>query len=654
MFAFQSSQDNSQKLPSDLILQIYLHLDPYSLNQLALVDKKSYPLARNEFIWEKKIALHFQDEDKPLLPHTSYTLFLDTYLFKYRKLKHAMKKAFTFVKESDVDQLDLMKKDIDVNRIFKLPIGKMTLLKQIMKYDSFSVQQFFFDLLYQARLEQYKETAYTMLDKSGFTLFHWATLLNQLDAFDLMLQKEKNIDIRNKYGSTPLHLAIMYQQAPMVEFLLNNRADPNALNDDYSPLCFASHRKSEKIVQMLLQHRANPNANISIYNAAQEGHTHIVRLLIESNARFDGPMYGQSSPLQVAAHFGHLEVVDLLCKQGANLEFVGMPCGDTPLYLACEHQHFDVVRLLIKHGANVNHVTKAYQTPLSIAVQSGCIEIVECLLEHGANSLGKLQGDNTLLHVACTFYNEMKRFNYSKTINALIKSGVCPTANYLRKKPADVSINEHLKASMMALERVAEHWNIQQISLNHHFEFDIYAIRECIKNYKNNGKNIVSATNDFQITISSTTNKKRTLRVETYELFLENAYDIFEQTVLLYLFLSTQKDDFLKRMIAQTMGFQSIEQAKNSLHSSMNEMIDHHPILMADLTELVIQPMLAGLDDNQLFSSPRFDAPRFCLTFLNAKVNAVLKNYDFNQTFMTAKRKHDTDDYSVNKKAKIR
>jgi hypothetical protein len=256
--------------------------------------------------------------------------------------------------------------------------------------------------------------------------------------------------------------------------------------------------------------------------------------------------------------------------------------------------------------------------------------------------------------------NEMKHFNYSKTINALIKSGVCPTANYLRQKPADVSINEHLKASMMALEYVAEHWNIQQISLDHHFEFDIYAIRECISNYKNNGKNIASTANVFQITISSMINKKinkkRALRVETYELFLENAYDIFERTVLLYLFLSTQNDDFLKRMIAQTIGFQSIEQAKNSLHSSIDEMIDHHPILMADLTELVIQPMLSGLDDNQPFSSPRFDAPRFCLTFLNAKVKAVLKkNYDFNQTFMTAKRKHDADDdYSVNKKAKIR
>jgi ankyrin repeat protein len=59
--------------------------------------------------------------------------------------------------------------------------------------------------------------------------------------------------------------------------------------------------------------------------------------------------------------------------------------GLTPLHLAVLHCHTNVVDLLLKNGADVNHEGKDNETPLHLAAQEGCIDAVSMLLEKGAN-----------------------------------------------------------------------------------------------------------------------------------------------------------------------------------------------------------------------------------------------------------------------------
>ena len=61
----------------------------------------------------------------------------------------------------------------------------------------------------------------------------------------------------------------------------------------------------------------------------------------------------QYTPLHWAAHYGHLEIAEILISRGADLDAED-PSYSTPLYLAAEQGHPKVVEFLISKGAEVN------------------------------------------------------------------------------------------------------------------------------------------------------------------------------------------------------------------------------------------------------------------------------------------------------------
>ena len=78
-----------------------------------------------------------------------------------------------------------------------------------------------------------------------------------------------------------------------------------------------------------------------------------------------------------------LDVSSHLCRYrtGASHSFRLLP--STP---ACLTGHLEIVRLLVKSGANVNSTTKTNSTPLRAACFDGHFEIVKYLVEHNAGN----------------------------------------------------------------------------------------------------------------------------------------------------------------------------------------------------------------------------------------------------------------------------
>ena len=56
----------------------------------------------------------------------------------------------------------------------------------------------------------------------------------------------------------------------------------------------------------------------------------------------------------------------------------------TPFSLCIPLGHLEIVRMLVKSGANVNSTTKTNSTPLRAACFDGHFEIVKYLVEHKA------------------------------------------------------------------------------------------------------------------------------------------------------------------------------------------------------------------------------------------------------------------------------
>ena len=193
--------------------------------------------------------------------------------------------------------------------------------------------------------------------------------------------------------------------------------DEGADYDMSTPLLEAANNGHTEIVQVLLDRGAKPNiSNEYGYNplqmAACMGHKEVVRLLIGGGANPNTADEGKSTPLHGAAAEGHKDVVQMLLDVGAdpNVESVD---GETPLSSATDNEHKDVEQLLLEKGArpnkeyyerkllvviregNVkevkNHLSREvdvncdHSSPLKVAVRLGHKGIVHLLLERGAD-----------------------------------------------------------------------------------------------------------------------------------------------------------------------------------------------------------------------------------------------------------------------------
>jgi ankyrin repeat protein len=88
--------------------------------------------------------------------------------------------------------------------------------------------------------------------------------------------------------------------------------------------------------------------------------------------------------LSWAAAEGHIPIVELLIKQGADLNYHN-GTKRSPLSRAAENGHTAIVEYLLKKGADPNHHDETNQTPLSWAAKMGQTAVAELLINKGAN-----------------------------------------------------------------------------------------------------------------------------------------------------------------------------------------------------------------------------------------------------------------------------
>ena len=126
---------------------------------------------------------------------------------------------------------------------------------------------------------------------------------------------------------------------------------------------------------------------VPLHYAARLGFRDLAEHLIAShpehvNARTQEG--NQSTPMHLAAEFGHADVLSLLLENGADLE----AADDfimTPLHRASFLGTLEAVRCLLDHGANIEARCNRGRTPLFRAARRSKIQVVRLLLERGAD-----------------------------------------------------------------------------------------------------------------------------------------------------------------------------------------------------------------------------------------------------------------------------
>ncbi len=163
----------------------------------------------------------------------------------------------------------------------------------------------------------------------------------------------------------------------------------------FSDAMTAAQEGKSSTIQRYLDERNSGNKKARkslltlLHIAAGMGHTEIVQRLIAGGIKINETNKIGETPLYLAAHNGHANVVKLLCSyrdvKGANTDLnKSLNNGTTPLHIAIQNKHFDVVNILIEYDVLINMKTSDGKTPLDFAYQADDLRIIELLLSRGA------------------------------------------------------------------------------------------------------------------------------------------------------------------------------------------------------------------------------------------------------------------------------
>jgi hypothetical protein len=184
--------------------------------------------------------------------------------------------------------------------------------------------------------------------------------------------------LRYEDGSTPLHQAVEHRQKGFVEFLLEQKVNPNAHNGAGSaPLHEAVREGWLEGMEMLLKAGADPNVRDGFDNTPlhivmpEEGRGAAVALLLAHGADPSLKDRNGNTPLHVAAQVGYpIEVLRSLLAAKAPVNAQNA-AGDAPLHITLRAKRYDYVKVLLDSGADIFLVNGRGESPLSIAVSIG-------------------------------------------------------------------------------------------------------------------------------------------------------------------------------------------------------------------------------------------------------------------------------------------
>lgn len=168
----------------------------------------------------------------------------------------------------------------------------------------------------------------------------------------------------------------------------------------------------------ILINSKNPNLAIE-YSKEYPNRINLIVLRGETNPQIDLESKNKSVPitkeqLVTSAEYGKIEEVKFLLKSGIDPNFGIGEQSTSPLIAATIMGHLSVVKLLVKSGANVNgkYSDHYIATPIWYAANNGDFEIVKYLLDNGADPTVEDRNGWTPLRQA-------KLHNHTKVIELL-------------------------------------------------------------------------------------------------------------------------------------------------------------------------------------------------------------------------------------------
>lgn len=243
-------------------------------------------------------------------------------------------------------------------------------------------------------LKYLKEQQGVSLDRQnrpGESCIHVAVRYGHIDIIKYICEAGANINLQDKQGDSPLHLAAWYDlPSEVTKVLCSSGGKVNTRNkEDDTPLHCAAARGNLDCLRILLEHGAlidilDKWGSTALHLSCRRRHISIAIVLLQAGCQFDIVDQNGETALHPACREGLLPVVQTMCAYGCKVDIVSKT-GMAPIHLASKHGHTEVVRCLLLSGALVDLPNKDGITPEVMAIAQGQNE--------AADLLGRLRPD---------------------------------------------------------------------------------------------------------------------------------------------------------------------------------------------------------------------------------------------------------------------
>ncbi|XP_072044524.1 uncharacterized protein [Amphiura filiformis] len=271
------------------------------------------------------------------------------------------------------------------------------------------------------------------ITKDGNSLLHlWVNKYSGSEdeckkCFSLTKGSNLNLEVRDKDGLTPLHVAVKQKKLPLVSALLEFGADIHATDTKngytslhYAVLDWSQTSTSEPLVRFLVEHHANKHAKDKEGNTAVHLCLEKVQDYRSSEAFYAlhslGFDFSDTNNVGKTAWHLFLETSNASAEKLEMLEESLVKSVDsnnnTLLHSLCaarpgpdrygydKNNETKALKILLEKGANISLKNKDGETPLHVASRNGKSRICKNLIQAGADVLAESETGDTPLHLA--------------------------------------------------------------------------------------------------------------------------------------------------------------------------------------------------------------------------------------------------------------
>jgi ankyrin repeat protein len=288
---------------------------------------------------------------------------------------------------------------------------------------------------------------------------HLAVELGQTERVREMLHSGVKVDTRARFNVTALMVAAKKGNDELVQLLISAGANVNARGGEtamsegkWTPLHYACAIGRVRTARILLQNRADPDAvdnhfETPLSKVLYFSNRNMAETLLEFGANPNGPEKCYRPPVVAAAADDYFEFVQELLAKGVDPNRVG-ESGETALSATTS---VECARELLKYGADVNLKNAEGKTPIlqkifsgwpiGKNVYSGSIELLKLYVEAGADVNVK-DKDNVSLLMYLTHRPDIKLAELLIGAGADVNYFAWPNVSIIDKISSDTSCND--------------------------------------------------------------------------------------------------------------------------------------------------------------------------------------------------------------------